>query len=95
MSVCMEASGARCRSRVAHAAQRVRLSPTGRAGANAQVDSVYDEVNAAADKSQSLLDPKVKKRLLLVFHAWSIQYAVRDQLRATFRNSILRSKGGH
>jgi hypothetical protein len=25
---------------------------------------------------QSLLDPKVKKRLILVFHAWSIQYAV-------------------
>lgn len=25
---------------------------------------------------QTLLDPKVKKRLMLVFHAWSIQYAV-------------------
>ena len=27
-----------------------------------------------------LLDPKVKKRLTLVFHAWSIQYAVSDDL---------------
>ena len=25
---------------------------------------------------QSLLDPKVKKRMILVFHAWSIQYKV-------------------
>lgn len=25
---------------------------------------------------QNLLDPKVKKQLILVFHAWSIQYAV-------------------
>jgi len=25
---------------------------------------------------QNLLDPKVRKRLLLVFHAWSIQYKV-------------------
>ena len=27
--------------------------------------------------SQGLLDPKVKKRMILVFHAWSIQYKVR------------------
>jgi hypothetical protein len=26
--------------------------------------------------AQSLIDPKVKKRLILVFHAWSIQYKV-------------------
>lgn len=26
--------------------------------------------------AQNLLDPKVKKQLILVFHAWSIQYAV-------------------
>jgi hypothetical protein len=36
----------------------------------------------SADR-QSLLDPKVKKRLILVFHAWSIQYKVR------LRNSAL------
>lgn len=29
-----------------------------------------------ADLPQNLLDPKVRKRLLLVFHAWSIQYKV-------------------
>lgn len=26
--------------------------------------------------SQQLIDPKVKKMLLLVFHAWSLQYKV-------------------
>jgi hypothetical protein len=29
---------------------------------------------------QSLTDPKVKKRLMMVFHAWSIQYAVSSLL---------------
>ena len=29
---------------------------------------------ASVAHEQSLVDPKVKKRLILVFHAWSIQY---------------------
>jgi hypothetical protein len=53
-----------------------------------QGTAVSDEVIAAANKSQSLLDPKVKKRLLLVFHAWSIQYAVCHYLCLPLMNSF-------
>lgn len=39
----------------------------------------------ACSDFQNLLDPKVKKQLILVFHAWSIQYAVSVMIRRFLR----------
>ncbi|GFZ48656.1 hypothetical protein JCM24511_06405 [Saitozyma sp. JCM 24511] len=41
----------------------------------------------------SLIDPKVKKRLILVFHAWSIQY--KDEPRMTQVANLYRQYSGH